>query len=228
MNAAAVSELSTEGALRLLFHAIHSAGGATGRPEIESDLVETANRAAACGGYDREKFANFSSPSPAASSLRGLLYGVLTPHDRVRLRRDAGAAALAGSRDEAAAAVAVAVAVIAADLSRGFPLDECATRCRQTLLEEAPLAVLDALHPLDEGVEMAPGGSAIASLQCAITAVARFRAMQSIVSAMPAGAEVATALAAAFAALEQRETPSGSLPTAAEHAVADLARVRQG
>jgi hypothetical protein len=159
----------------------------------------------------------------ALACLRGLVFGVLTPNDRQRLRRDAYASAYAGSKDEAIASVAVAIAVITADLSRGFTLEDCVLRCRQTLLEEAPMAVLDALHPLDQEAPLPSGGGVIAALQLAITSCLRHRSGDAALQALPQDASVARVLAGAFSNLEFGDLGNGlpeNLAAAAERLAA--------
>jgi len=159
-----------------------------------ADLVEVARR--------KETMIPLVGDDPTIACLRGLVFGVLTPNDRQQLRRDAYAAALAGSKDEAVACVAVAIAILAADLARDFTLEDCLPRCRQTLLEETPMAVLDALHPLPEDAELIGEHGAIASLQLAITSCIRNRSTVAAVEALPSDAMVARVLAGAFSDLE--------------------------
>jgi hypothetical protein len=149
-----------------------------------------------------------SGTDSSLACLRGLVFGVLTPNDRQRLRRGAYAAAYAGAKDEAVACVAVAVAVIAADLCRGFTLEDCLLRCRQTLLEEAPMALLDALHPLAEEAALTDVAGAIASIQLAITACMRHRSTAAALQALPGDAPVARVLAGAFSNLEFGDAPA--------------------
>jgi hypothetical protein len=192
---------------------------AAGTESLLDDLIEVAKR--------HETTTSLSTDNAAVACLRGLVFGILTPSDRQRLRRDAYASALAGSKDEAVACTAVAIAVIAADLCRGFTLEDCLLRCRQTLLEEAPMAVLDALHPLDEEAALAESGGAIASLKLAITTCLRNRSTLGAVQALPGDAGVARVLAGAFSNLELRDVGtelSENLASAAEKIAASASK----
>ena len=103
--------------------------------------------------------------------VRVLPIGLATPFDRPRVRRDAYRCAAASGADEGTAIVAVAAALVAADLLRFDPATT-AIRVRQSLLEDAPMALLDRIailaadSPLDE-VGDDPG----AALQVALSAL---------------------------------------------------------
>ena len=66
----------------------------------------------------------------------------------------------------------MAAAVLCADLLR-FDLESSLARLRQTLLEEAPFALLDRLEPLHPRAALAGDSNPLAALQIAITALAR-------------------------------------------------------
>jgi len=147
-----------------------------GSPTGAAQLLDAAESAAA-GGFDAADLtarglAMLPGPGIAALPLRALAYGLLTPADRPLLRRSAHRSARLAGADEGTAMTAVATAVLAADLLR-FDLDWCLTRLHQTLLEEAPQALLDRLRPLPDytplGFDTDPG----AALQIAITALHR-------------------------------------------------------
>src|SRR6202023_3799079 len=95
-------------------------------------------------------------PSRSGSAgllLRALPFGLLSPLDRPRLRRDAyRCVALAGA-DEGTAITAVAAALLIADLLR-FDLATALVRVRQSLLEDAPMALLDRLRVVESGLPM--------------------------------------------------------------------------
>lgn len=103
--------------------------------------------------------------------VRVLPIGLATPLDRPRVRRDAYRCAAASGADEGTAVVAVAAALVAADLLRFDPATT-AIRVRQSLLEDAPMALLDRIavltpdSPLEE-VGEDPG----AALQVALSAL---------------------------------------------------------
>ncbi len=82
-----------------------------------------------------------------------LPFGLATPLDRPRLRRDAYRCAAAAGADEGTTIVCVAAALVAADLLRFDPATT-AIRVRQSLLEDAPMALLNRLAILDPEVEV--------------------------------------------------------------------------
>jgi hypothetical protein len=104
--------------------------------------------------------------------LRVLPFGLATPLDRPRLRRDAYRCAAAAGADEGTALVCVAAAVVAADLLR-FDPPTTAIRVRQSLLEDAPMALLNRLTILDAELEIDDLGDADpgAALQVALSAL---------------------------------------------------------
>ena len=78
------------------------------------------------------------------------------PLDRPRLRRDAYRCAAAAGADEGTTIVCVAAALVAADLLR-FDPSTTAIRVRQSLLEDAPMALLNRLTILDPETEVVEG-----------------------------------------------------------------------
>jgi hypothetical protein len=174
---------------------------ATDAGSLLDDLVEVARR--------HEPTTPLAGDDPTVACLRGLVFGALTPSDRQKLRQGAYASALVASKDEAIGCVAVAIAILTADLCRGFTLDDCLPRCRQTLLEETPMAVLDALHPLAEDAELEGDRGAIGSLQLAITSCTRNRSTMSAIQALPTDAVVARVLAGALSNLEFHDVETG-------------------
>ena len=123
----------------------HAAGTAAGT----ADLVGVAESAAACGGFDDTDLRQRGLERPSRAGAAGLLlralpFGLLSPLDRPRMRRDSyRCVALAGA-DEGTAVTAVAAALLIADLLR-FDLETSLVRVRQSLLEDAPMALLDRL-----------------------------------------------------------------------------------
>ena len=147
----------------------------TGAPAGVRSLLDLADLLAERGMVDdldlRQRGLDTAPPTGGAGLLpRGALVGMLTPLDRPRLRRDAHRIARAAGADEGTALVTVATAVLAADLLR-FDLDTALVRLRQTLLEEAPLALHARLAPLPAGVHMAAAADPGAALQVAISAL---------------------------------------------------------
>jgi hypothetical protein len=120
-------------------------------PAAAGDLLEVADSIAATGGLDvedlrRRGLAGSSQAGPAGLLLRAVPIGLLSPGDRPRVRRDAYRIAGLAGADEATAIAAMAAALLAADLTR-FDVATAALRVHQSLLEDAPLALLDRLRP---------------------------------------------------------------------------------
>jgi hypothetical protein len=144
-------------------------------PAAAGDLLEVADSIATTGGFDAEDLrrrglSGASQAGPAGLLLRAVPFGLLAPLDRPRVRRDAyRVAALAGA-DEGTAVAAMATAMLVADLTR-FDLAAAVVRVYQSLLEDAPFALLERLRlgggsPLPEADD-----DAGAALQLAIAAV---------------------------------------------------------
>src|SRR6202040_1419863 len=111
----------------------HAAGTAAGT----ADLVGVAESAAACGGFDDADLRQRGLERPSRAGAAGLLlralpFGLLSPLDRPRLRRDSyRCVAMAGS-DEGTALTAVAAALLIAYPLR-FDLETALIRVRQSL-----------------------------------------------------------------------------------------------
>ena len=103
-----------------------------------------------------------------------LPFGLATPLDRPRLRRDAYRFAAASGADEGTAVAAVGAALVAADLTR-FDASMTAIRVRQSLLEDAPMALLGRFQLLDDDPLPSAGADDDAgrALQVALSATAR-------------------------------------------------------
>ena len=176
-----------------------AAGSAAGA----ADLLGVAESAAACGGFVEEDLRHRGLQRPSRSGnaglvLRALPFGLLTPFDRPRLRRNAyRCVALAGA-DEGTAVTAVAAAILIADLTR-FDLDVALVRVRQSLLEDAPAALLQRLSPLAASAELSSDPDPGVALQGAITALARARSIPDVVAAARGGPAAALSLAGALA-----------------------------
>jgi hypothetical protein len=168
-----------------------------------ADLLGVAESLAATGGFDADDLRRrgLERPSKSGSAgllLRGLPFGLLTPLDRPRLRRDAyRCVALAGA-DELTAICAVAVAVLTADLPR-FDLATSLVRLRQSLLEDAPLALLDRFRAQATGEPVPDATDPGAVLQAVIGALDRASGIGSVVRETVAVAPVAAGLAGALA-----------------------------
>ena len=113
---------------------------------------------------------DLGDPNAAGLLVRVLPFGLASPLDRPRLRRDAYRCAAAAGADEGTAVACVAAALIAADLMR-FDASTTALRVRQSLLEDAPMALLDRLRVLPENSDLSPSGQPGATLQLALSVV---------------------------------------------------------
>jgi len=175
---------------------------AAGGPAGAADLLGVAESLASSGTFDPDDLRRrgLDRPSKSGSAgllLRGLPFGLLTPFDRPRLRRDAyRCVALAGA-DEATAVTAVAVALLTADLPR---VDQVTTlvRLRQSLLEDAPMPLLDRFRvPEAEPPDLGPDPGAV--LQAAIGALDRATGVEAVAREGVRASAVAAGLAAALA-----------------------------
>lgn len=176
---------------------------AAGTSAGAADLLGVAESAGFCGCFDEDDLRQRGLERPSRSGNAGLLlralpFGLLAPLQRPRLRRDAyRTVALAGA-DEATAVTAVAAALLIADLMR-FDLDATLIRVRQSLLEDAPMALLDHLRVASPPLDEAPAeGDAAAVLQAAIRAVARADTIEAAVAAAAGGSPAAQSLAGAL------------------------------
>ncbi len=168
-----------------------------------ADLLGVAESVAATGGYDEADLRHRGLERPSRSGNAGLLlravpFALLTPLDRPRIRRDAyRCVALAGA-EEATAIAAVAAALLCADLTR-FDLSTALVRVRQSLLEDAPMALLRRLAPA--AAEAPPGADdsdPTAALQAAVTALDRADTVSAVVAAAGGGPAAAMGLAGAL------------------------------
>lgn len=175
---------------------------AAGTSAGAADLLGVAESTGACGCFDEEDLRQrgLERPSRGGSAgllLRALPFGMLAPLQRPRLRRDAyRCVALAGA-DEITAVTAVAAALVTADLMR-FDLETTLIRVRQSLLEDAPMALLDRLRVASPALDDAPEADAAAVLQAAITAVATADTIIAAVTAASGGSPAAQSLAGAL------------------------------
>lgn len=161
---------------RRIAAALRSAIAAQPRGEAvgaAGDMLAVAESIAAHGGLDLD---DLRGRELSASGGPGLLvlvlpFGLATPLDRPRLRRDAYRCAAAMGADEGTALVCVAAALVVADLMRFDPLTT-AIRVRQSLLEDAPMALLDRLTLLDpDGAIAEAADDPSAALQVALSAL---------------------------------------------------------
>jgi hypothetical protein len=144
--------------------------GAAGEAEAP-DLLLVAESIAATGGLDGEDLRQrhlAATPDGPALLVRVLPFGLATPLDRPRLRRDAYRCAAAAGADEGTTIVCLAAALSAADLLRFDPATT-ALRVRQSLLEDAPMALLNRLTILDEGTVITVADDPGAALQLALS-----------------------------------------------------------
>lgn len=177
-----------------------------GTPTGVDQLLEAALSVGGSGGYDEADheargLAVMPGAGPSALVLRAVAYGLVSPLDRPLLRRSAHRSALLAGADAGTAKTAVAAAVLAADLLR-FDLDWCLARLHQTLLEEAPSALLQRLRPLPDHAPLSGDDDPGAALQVAITAVHRAETVPGVVEEMQSYGEdlrVALSLGGALA-----------------------------
>ena len=191
-------------------------------PAAAGDLLEVADSIASVGAFDAEDLRNrgltgSSQAGAAGLLLRAVPYGLLSPLDRPRVRRDAYRVATLAGADEGTAIAAIAAALLAADLTRFDPAT-AAVRVRQSLLEDAPFALLERLHPDaaalipvpaatdDPAGAAGPAHPAVqdddpgAALQIALTAVWDAERIETAVqSAALTGRRAAASLAGVFA-----------------------------
>lgn len=129
-------------------HPQRDASGAAG------EMLVVAESVAASGGLDVDDLRRrqLGAPPPGVLLVCTIPFGLATPLDRPRVRRDAYRFAAAVGADEGTALVCVAAAMVVADLLR-FDPSTTALRVRQSLLEDAPMALLDrlALLPPETG-----------------------------------------------------------------------------
>jgi hypothetical protein len=172
-------------------------------PAAAGDLLEVADSIASVGGFDaadlqRRGLAGSSQAGLPGLLLRAIPFGLLSPLDRPRVRRDAYRIATLAASDEATAVAAIAAALLAADLLR-FDVATAAMRVRQSLLEDAPLSLLGRLHP--EAAELPDrDDDPSAALQLALAAARTAdRVEAAVLAAAAPGRRAAASLAGALA-----------------------------
>lgn len=119
------------------------------------EMLTVAESIAATGGLDVDDLRQrqLGAASGPALLVRVLPFGLATPLDRPRLRRHSYRCAAGTGADEGTALVCVAAALVAADILRFDPVTT-ALRVRQSLLEDAPMALLGRLVVLDPEAEV--------------------------------------------------------------------------
>ena len=143
---------------------------------LVEDLLATVEVVADTGGLDEEALrqSGLGTLPPGGLGgvvLRAIPYGLLNPLDRPRMRRGAFRCGRTAGADEGSAMVAVATAILCADLQR-FDVETSLMRLRQTLLEEAPTALLDRLVASPERIQDPDDADPAIALQRAITLMA--------------------------------------------------------
>ncbi|MGD1033885.1 MAG: hypothetical protein ABR977_05595 [Candidatus Dormibacteria bacterium] len=178
--------------------------GAAQAPAAAGDLLEVADSIATVGGFDaddlrRRGLAGSSQAGPAGLLLRAIPFALLAPLDRPRIRRDAyRVAALAGA-DEGTAVAAIAAALLIADLTR-FDLATATVRVYQSLLEDAPFALLERFRPGQAATPAEADDDPGAALQIAMAAVLDAEGIAAAIDAAVApGRRAAVSLAGALA-----------------------------
>jgi len=144
-------------------------------PAAAGDLLEVADSIATKGGFDaddlrRRGLAGSSQAGPAGLLLRAVPFALLAPLDRPRVRRDAYRVATLAGADEGTAIAAMAAALLTADLTRFDPAT-AVVRVYQSLLEDAPFALLERLRPDGEPPPGLADDDPGAALQLAIAAL---------------------------------------------------------
>ena len=176
---------------------------AAGTAAGAADLLGVAESVAATGGYDEADLRSRGLEKPSRSGTAGLLlravpFGLIAPLDRPAMRRSAHRCVTLAAADEGTAVSAVAVAMLTADLMR-FDVATSLLRVHQSLLEDAPLALLGALHPDAASLTRSPEDAEPAhALQAAITAL-EAGDLGAAVEAARGGPAVSVALAGALA-----------------------------
>jgi len=176
---------------------------AAGTPAGTADFVGVAESASACGCFDDADLRQRGLERPSRAGAAGLLlralpFGLLSPLDRPRLRRDAYRCVAMAGADEGTAVTAVAAALLIADLLR-FDLPTSLVRVRQSLLEDAPMALLDRLRVVESGepIDVSDPDPGL-TLQRAISALATANPFDDVVAAAADGTAVAASLAGAL------------------------------
>ncbi len=172
-------------------------------PAAAGDLLEVAASIASAGGFDAADLegrglTGSSQAGPPGLLLRAVPFGLMTPGDRPRIRRDAYRIATLANADEATAVAAVAAALLAADLTRFDPVTAL-LRVHQSLLEDAPLSLLDRLRWRVEDLPEADDDAG-AALQIAVHALGGADSIgAAILAAAGPGRRAALSLAGALA-----------------------------
>lgn len=143
-----------------------------GSPAGADDLFAVAESVVLTQGMDEDELRHRgmgvpSRAGPAGVLMRVVPFALLDPGDRPLLRRRAYRMIVMSGADSGAAITGIALALLIADLIR-FDLSTACLRVRQSLLEEAPLGLLDRLAPRPDAApagDADPGGA----LQIAIT-----------------------------------------------------------
>lgn len=184
-----------------------AAEAAAGGPAAADDFLHVAESLGVAGGFDEEDLRSRGMASlplcgPPGLVARALPLALLMPLERPRLRRHAQRCVALAGPDEGAVVTAVAAALLVADLLR-FDLATALLRVHQSLLEEAPSALLDRLRPLEPDTPLAGDEDPSQALRLAITALDRSRGLPGAIGALGGadpGLHTAITLAAVLAA----------------------------
>ncbi|MFN2569558.1 MAG: hypothetical protein ABR564_08160 [Candidatus Dormibacteria bacterium] len=158
------------------FAALAAEAAASG-PAAADDFLLVAESLGAGGRLDvedlrRRGLGGLPLCGEAGILLRALPLALLSPLDRPSLRRDAQRCAALAMADEGTVVTSVAAALLTADLLR-FDLDTALIRVRQSLLEEAPIGLLQRLTPLQPTQALMADEDPSSALQMAVTALDR-------------------------------------------------------
>jgi hypothetical protein len=177
---------------------------AAGAPAAAGDLFEVASSIAEQHGFDDADLRRRGLDRPSQAGAAGLLlravaFGLVSPLDRPRMRREAFRTAMLTGADEGSAVAAVAAALLAGDLTR-FDAGTAVVRVRQSLLEDAPTALLHRLAVAEPDHLPANDEDAGAALQLAITALDGADGVEAVVGRLTGeGLRASRSLAGALA-----------------------------
>jgi hypothetical protein len=157
-------------------------------PAAADDFLLVAESLGAAGGLDQEDLLRRGLGSMPLSGeagvlLRALPLALLHPLERPRLRREVQRCLALAGTEPGAVVTSIAAALLVADLLR-FDLITALIRVRQSLLEEAPMALLDRLTPLGPEESLDGDDDPSRALQLAITALDRAEGIPSVLKAL--------------------------------------------
>jgi len=195
------------------FAALTAEAAAAG-PAAADDFLLVAESLGGKGRYDEEDLRRRGLGALPLCGQSGIILRVLPlalvrPLDRPRLRREAQRCASLACADEGAVVTAVAASLLAADLLR-FDLHSALIRVRQSLLEEAPMALLERLTPLPPDHPLEGDDDATLALQLAITALDRAHGVPAVLALLSDGGDPRASLTLAGTLAAARDGLGGA------------------